>query len=436
MRALARFCAARGILVSGSDDAAGLDLEDLKRSGVHILPPDCTDFIGECDMVVFSAAIPYFHPQLAAARAQHIPTLERKAFLGLLSKKFDKTVAVSGTHGKTTVTAMLCKIFSRAGMSFTGHIGGAVKGNAGGIVSCGNEWFVTEACEYNRSFLTLSPYVTAVLNLQFDHPDSYRDMDDMVAAYDALIANTSKDGCIVCSATAERMLNLTGRRVVTFGYTRGADIYPEEVKYSGGRYSFFLAKCGVKRAFVEMKVQGKHNIANCLAAYAVAGECGISDDICACALSAFGGVKGRYEHKGKTAGGASVVYDYAHHPGEIEAAIATARQSCKKRVVAVFEPHTFSRTRALMKEFISALSLADEVIVLPAYKAREEYTPSGSGYDLYRRLAVLGNTRASYAADYKKAAELALGKTSAGDILLVMGAGTVWRVADIVSNYI
>ena len=275
MRALARFCAARGILVSGSDDAAGPDLEDLKRSGVHILPSDCTDFIGECDMVVFSAAIPYFHPQLAAARAQHIPTLERKAFLGLLSKNFDKTVAVSGTHGKTTVTAMLCEIFSRAGMSFTGHIGGAVKGNTGGIVSCGNEWFVTEACEYNRSFLTLSPYVTAVLNLQFDHPDCYRDMYDMVAAYDALIANTSKDGCIVCSATAERMLNLTGRRVVTFGYTRGADIYPEEVKYSGGRYSFFLAKCGVKRAFVEMKVEGKHNIANCLAAYAVAGECGI-----------------------------------------------------------------------------------------------------------------------------------------------------------------
>ena len=146
---------------------------------------------------------------------------------------------------------------------------------------------MTEACEYNRSFLTLSPYVTAVLNLQFDHPDCYRDMDDMVAAYDALIANTSKDGCIVCFATAERMLNLTGRRVVTFGYTRGADIYPEEVKYSGGRYSFFLAKCGVKRAFVEMKVEGKHNIANCLAAYAVAGECGISDDICACALSAW-----------------------------------------------------------------------------------------------------------------------------------------------------
>ena len=147
MRALARFCAARGILVSGSDDAAGPDLKDLKRSGVHILPSDCTDFIGECDMVVFSAAIPYFHPQLAAARAQHIPTLERKAFLGLLSKKFDKTVAVSGTHGKTTVTAMLCEIFSRAGMSFTGHIGGAVKGNTGGIVSCGNDWFVTEAFE-------------------------------------------------------------------------------------------------------------------------------------------------------------------------------------------------------------------------------------------------------------------------------------------------
>lgn len=430
MRSLARFCAMQGVLVTGSDDNKELDLQDLKSCGVHILPSGYTDFIGECDAVVYSAAIPYFHPQLAAARAQHIPTLERKAFLGLLSKKFKRTVAIAGTHGKTTVTAMLCDIFSRAGESFTGHIGGEEKGKSGGLITCGTDWFVTEACEYNRSFLTLSPYVTAVLNLQFDHPDCYRDMDDMVQAYNKLIENTSKDGCVVCFAPDEGKLDLTGHRVTTFGYTRGADVYPEEVMFKNGRYSFFLTRCGVKRAPVELKVEGKHNIANALAAYAAASECGIGDDICASALSAFCGVKGRYEHKGKTAKGASVIYDYAHHPGEIEAAITTARQTCKNKVVAVFEPHTFSRTRALMKEFVAALSLADEVIILPAYKAREEYTPAGSGYDLYRHLSVFGHTSAHYARDYEKAAELACGKTAAGDVLLVMGAGTVWRAAD------
>ena len=151
-------------------------------------------------------------------------------------------------------------------------------------------------------------------------------------------------------------------------------------------------------------------------------------------MSAFDGVKGRFDYKGKTARGAQVIYDYAHHPGEIEVAISTARQNCKKRVVAMFEPHTFSRTRALMKEFIDALSAADEVIILPTYKAREKYEPSGSGYDLYSRIAADGRVRAFYAPDYKKAAELALNKTSAGDVLLVMGAGTVWQAADLISS--
>lgn len=434
MRSLARLCAAQGMLVSGSDDSPAADLEDLKRCGVHILPPSDTDVIRECDAVVYSAAVPYYHPQLAAARAANIPTLERKAFLGLLSKMFDRTIAISGTHGKTTVTAMLCDIFSRAGMSFTGHIGGAPRSGGGGLVNCGREWFVTEACEYNRSFLTLSPYVTAVLNLQFDHPDCYKDMDDMVAAYNALISNTAKDGCIVCFSPTERTLNTNGKRVVTFGYMRDADVHPEDVRFNGRGYSFTLVKCGIKRAFVETKILGKHNIANCLAAYAVASECGISDDICASALSAFDGVKGRFDYKGKTARGAQVIYDYAHHPGEIEVAISTARQNCKKRVVAMFEPHTFSRTRALMKEFIDALSAADEVIILPTYKAREKYEPSGSGYDLYSRIAADGRVRACYAPDYKKAAELALNKTSAGDVLLVMGAGTVWQAADLISS--
>ena len=430
MRALARFCAARGILVSGSDDAAGPDLEDLKRSGVHILPSDCTDFIGECDMVVFSAAIPYFHPQLAAARAQHIPTLERKAFLGLLSKKFDKTVAVSGTHGKTTVTAMLCEIFSRAGMSFTGHIGGAVKGNTGGIVSCGNEWFVTEACEYNRSFLTLAPFVTVVLNMQFDHPDCYRDYEDMKEAYQRLIKNTCVRGCAVCYEPLLRELDLSGRRVVTFGYSRSCDVYAEEITYADGKYSFYICKCGKMRLHVRLLTEGKHNVLNALAAYAAASECGATDADCEAALAAFPGVKGRYEHAGRAASGAEMVCDHAHHPGEIEAAVATAVQGCRGKVFVIFEPHTFSRTRALMKEFVAALSLADEAVILPTFKAREEYTPSGSGYDLYMHLKLSGGVRCSYARDYKAAAEAALRATHAGDIILILGAGEVRKTAE------
>ena len=430
MRCLARFCLWEGMMVSGSDAVSSEAVENLRTAGVHILPPSETDFISECDLVVYSAAVPPDNPQLLAARTALIPTLERKAFLGLMSRLFDRTVAISGTHGKTTVTAMICAIFRRAGMSFTGHIGGELAGRESGLILHGKEWFVTEACEYSRSFLTLAPYVTAVLNLQYDHPDCYKDYGDMKEAYDKLIENTSANGCVVCEKSLEHHLNLNGRRVVTFGYTRDADVYPEEVTYSGGKYTFWLSRCGIKRAQLHLQVQGKHNIANALAAYAVASECGVGDIDCAAALGAFYGVKGRYEHKGVTLKGAAIVYDYAHHPGEIEVAIDTARQSVKGKVEVVFEPHTFSRTRALMKEFVSALSLADEVIVLPTYKAREKYTPAGSGYDLYMHIKVHENVKCAYAPDYKKAAETAFERTSAGDIILILGAGSVWRTAD------
>ena len=392
MRALARLCLSFGMLVSGSDLAAPEAIADLKRCGVHIAACDDVSFIPECDVVVYSAAVPQTNPQLSFARAAHVPTLERKAFLGFVSKMFGKTLAVAGTHGKTTVTAMICAIFERAGASFTGHIGGETCAGGSGLITAGREWFITEACEYNRSFLTLAPFVSVVLNMQFDHPDCYRDREDMKKAYDAFVANTCVSGCVVCYRQLLQELAINGRRAVTFGYSRDCDVYPEELDFRGGKYSFYPD--------------------------------------CAAALSRFSGVKGRYEHMGRAASGARLVYDYAHHPTEIEAAVNTARQTCRGKIVVIFEPHTFSRTRALMKDFVDALSLADEAIVLPTYKAREEYTPSGSGYDLYCRLNAYGSVRAKYAPGYKEAAALALSKSGREDIILMLGAGNVRDCAD------
>lgn len=430
MRALARLCLSFGMLVSGSDLAAFEAIADLKRCGVHIAACDDVSFIPECDVVVYSAAVPQTNPQLSFARAAHVPTLERKAFLGFVSKMFGKTLAVAGTHGKTTVTAMICAIFERAGASFTGHIGGETCAGGSGLITAGREWFITEACEYNRSFLTLAPFVSVVLNMQFDHPDCYRDREDMKKAYDAFVANTCVSGCVVCYRQLLEELATNGRRAVTFGYSRDCDVYPEELDFRGGKYSFYLCRCGKASSRIEMNIEGKHNVLNALAACAAAGECGISDADCAAALSRFSGVKGRYEHMGRAASGARLVYDYAHHPTEIEAAVNTARQTCRGKIVVIFEPHTFSRTRALMKDFVDALSLADEAIVLPTYKAREEYTPSGSGYDLYCRLNAYGSVRAKYAPGYKEAAALALSKSGREDIILMLGAGNVRDCAD------
>lgn len=431
MRTLAKFCLSCGMQVSGSDRQPSAALESLKSAGVHVFPPQEVAFIPECDAVVYSAAVPQSDAQLAAARAAHVPTLERKAFLGLVSRLFDRTLAVAGTHGKTTVTAMICAIFERAGFAFSGHIGGEVCGaENGGAVFRGREWLVSEACEYNRSFLTLAPFVTVVLNMQFDHPDCYRDYEDMKEAYQRLIKNTCVRGYAVCYEPLLRELDLSGRRVVTFGYSRSCDVYAEEITYADGKYSFYICKCGKRRLHVRLLTEGKHNVLNALAAYAAASECGATDADCEAALAAFPGVKGRYEHAGRAASGAEMVCDHAHHPGEIEAAVATAVQGCRGKVFVIFEPHTFSRTRALMKEFVAALSLADETVILPTFKAREEYTPSGSGYDLYMHLKLSGGVRCSYARDYKAAAEAALRATHAGDIILILGAGEVRKTAE------
>ena len=430
MKALALLCARCGLTVTGSDKADTQVLETLCKNGVYAYCGSSPDVVDRAELVVYTACIPENDAELSRAREKRKTVMERKAFLALIERLCKRTVAVAGTHGKTTVTAMICAIFERAGASFTGHIGGETCAGGSGLITAGSEWFITEACEYNRSFLTLAPFVSVVLNMQFDHPDCYRDREDMKKAYDAFVANTCVSGCVVCYRQLLQELAINGRRAVTFGYSRDCDVYPEELDFRGGKYSFYLCRCGKASSRIEMNIEGKHNVLNALAACAAAGECGISDADCAAALSRFSGVKGRYEHLGRAASGARLVYDYAHHPTEIEAAVNTARQTCRGKIVVIFEPHTFSRTRALMKDFVDALSLADEAIVLPTYKAREEYTPSGSGYDLYCRLNAYGSVRAKYAPGYKEAAALALSKSGREDIILMLGAGNVRDCAD------
>ncbi|MDE6550165.1 MAG: UDP-N-acetylmuramate--L-alanine ligase, partial [Clostridia bacterium] len=183
MKALAKYCMLQGIRVSGSDINQSSAIDRLSRDGIDIVPCDDVESISGCDLIVYTAAIACDNPQLVAAKSLRIPVMERKAFLGLVSRGFNKVISVAGTHGKTTCTAMISCVFDRADMSYTGHIGGDLQGKEYNLIYRGNDCFVTEACEYNRSFLTLCSDIAIVLNVGFDHPDCYRDMDDMVKAY-------------------------------------------------------------------------------------------------------------------------------------------------------------------------------------------------------------------------------------------------------------
>lgn len=432
MKTLATYCLSKGMLVSGSDITESDAVRSLRSKGVHILDPDDVSFIPECDAVVYTAAIPESNCQLCAAKAAHVPTMERKAFLGLVARQFDKVVAIAGTHGKTTVTAMTAAVFDAAKKSFAAHIGGDVNGAENSMINKGDEWFVTEACEYNRSFLTLNPDVTVILNVRYDHPDCYKSMEDMRQAYEQLIANTRAGGKVVCYKALTDELNFAGRKPLTFGYDRDCDYRACNITYSGGKYSFWIYAFGKKRIHVDMPLYGKHNVLNTLAAFAVADICGTDDASVACALENFKGVRGRFEQKGTSARGACVIYDYAHHPDEIKATIETAAAFCKGKIAVVFEPHTFSRTKALMSEFCDCLSAADMVVLVPTYRAREVYTDEGSSYDLYVKMKKSAYCEVLYAPDYGKAAEVVCERTGQGDMILLLGAGTVYKIADMV----
>ena len=271
---------------------------------------------------------------------------------------------------------------ARRGRKFVGHIGGDCVGDECASTG-GDELFVTEACEYNRTFLALKPDVAAVLGIAFDHPDCYRNLAELKAAFRDFASNIERGGALVVR-TFEKGLCPKGVRCVTFGYS-SATIAPRTSAIRTGAIIRRRRKRSAQGG-LQAQVRGKFNVVNALAAIALAAQLGIPAERSAATLEGFNGVKRRFERLGTLATGAEVFTDYAHHPDEIAAAIDTARVMTKGAIVAVFEPHTFSRTKAMAKEFVECFYWADEVLILPTYAARERPSDGESAYDLYMRL--------------------------------------------------
>lgn len=356
MRALADLVASRGHTVSGSD--AGL--------GGH-----AAHNVDGCDLVVYTNAVPKDNCELARARRLGIPIIERAAYLGEISHTYDKVIAVAGCHGKSTATAMLGAAFETRDP--TVHVGVAGSSKVGS-----NKYFITEACEYRRSFLKLKPDVGIILNIKYDHPDFYRNNDELLGAYAAfaaqcktLIVNGDDDACAFLRKDA-----------FTFGTSERCDYRAVDIKTENGYRSFTLA--GGRFPAISLSVAGGHNVYNALAALAAAKLCGLAASECVPKLNAFCGIPRRFERKG-LAFGKTIFTDYAHHPDEIAATIKTAREIFPS-VAVVFQPHTYSRTQSLMDGFVKALSLADTVVVAPIFAAREQPIDGVSSHSLCREL--------------------------------------------------
>ena len=429
MSGLAEILLEEGFTVSGSDMKDSDLCRHLQEAGARVTIGQAAENIEDPDVVVFTAAIHPDNPEFAAARDRGIPMLSRAELLGELMKNYGEAINVAGTHGKTTTTSMISEILLQAGKDPTITVGGMLPSIGGNIRVGGSDYFVAEACEYTNSFLSFFPTVSVILNVEADHLDFFKDIDDIRHSFREFILRLPQDerGLLVFNGDIrepEYFLSGLGCRVLTFGHGENCDYRAEDISYDEfARPSYTLMEKGQDRGRISLGVTGEHNVYNSLSAIAVARSFGMEIPEIAAALKAYKGTERRFEYKGKVHG-FTIIDDYAHHPQEIEATLRTAAMYPHKKLWVAFQPHTYSRTKALLPEFAKALSGADSVILADIYAAREKNTVGITSADLAEKIAETG-TDVHYLPDFESIRKFILDHVEEGDLLITMGAGNI-----------
>ncbi len=433
MSALAELLADAGFRVSGSDKARSAQTSVLEAKGITVFygqrAENITDVI---DCVVFTSAIHPDNPEYVAAHEKQIPCLTRGQLMGQIMKHYRMPIGISGTHGKTTTTSMISEILLRADMDPTLLVGGNLNTIHGNLRIGRSGYFVTEACEYTNSFLNFSPKAGVILNIDEDHLDFFKDLADIRSSFRKYAQLLPEDGCLIINSGIPNLGEITeGLRctVVTFGSGPEADYYPSQVSYDEfARPSFLLHSPGGRQRPLSLQVPGEHNMYNALAAAALADWLDIPADVTADALHGYTCTNRRFEYKG-TIGGVTVIDDYAHHPTEITATLKTAARYPHKTLWCVFQPHTYTRTKAFLKEFAAALTLADKVVLTDIYAARETDTLGISSETLQQEIQAMGH-ECHYFPTFDETENFLLENCINGDLLITMGAGDVLKIGE------
>lgn len=427
MSALAFMLRHFGYTVSGSDRTETKITEHLADEGFKITIGHGADGISDPDLVCYTAAIPKDNPELVKARSLGIPVMERAELLGQLMKKFKFPVAVAGTHGKTTTTSMLSLVLIEAGLDPTILVGGELS-QIGGNYKIGKEdYLVFEACEYVESFLHFNPFISVITNVEEDHLDYFTDINHIISAFEKFTRLNAPEGCIiVCSddKNCETVVQNSDKKVVKYGIiSKNNDFYGESIRITPeGRTEFDVYAYGEKVTSVALFMPGEHNVRNALGAFAAASILGIDPKTIKAGLESYMGTKRRFETLG-TVQGITVVDDYAHHPTEIESCLKAARSAAKGDVWCVFQPHTYSRTKAFTADFARALSLADKTIVADVYPAREKYDGTIHSCDVVRLME-----NGVYMNDFGAIERYLLKNAKPGDMVITMGAGDIFKL--------
>lgn len=431
MNGLAQILRGRGFEVQGSDSTTSPFTKRLEELGIPVFIGHDPKNVEGCGTVIYSAAIKPDNPERVRARELGIPEIERSVALGIISRSYREVIGIAGCHGKTTITSMLALIAENGGLDATVHVGGMVDFLHGGIRLGSHDLFVTEACEYVESFLTLHPTVVLINNIDNDHLDYFKTMDNIVNAFRKFVARMPADGLFVgCTddSHVRQLLDEFGGRKTTYGLdlTNSPDYYPADVHYDElGCASFDLMHRGEKLGRVTLHVPGQHNMLDAIAASAVALEHGTDIQTVITALARFRSVQRRFEYYGER-NGVRVFHDYAHHPAEIRAAMDCALRTPHKKLFVVFQCNSFTRARMLFTENVDCFRGADKVLVPDIYPGREKDDGSVHARDMVAGINAQTNN-AEYIPTFEQINDYLLHNAAAGDIVLTLGSGDVYK---------
>jgi len=422
MSGLAVLLKSFGKTVSGSDLAKTQATQKLKKQGIKVFYKHRAKNINGCDLVVFSGAIPNENPEIKQALKNNIAVIERSVLLSMVANEYKNVIAISGTHGKTTTTAMIAYIFMICGLKPTVHVGGDFEYIGGNVLVGDKEYFITEACEFRDSFLTLSPTISVINNIETEHLDYFKNFENEKKSFNKFANNTQKK----CFINGKYKGLIKSKNIQTFGFYNTNGLYVRNIKKgSDNKYSFDCFKGNSYIGNFKLNVYGRHNIQNALAAISVCLEFGIDYNVIYLGLKNFNNVKRRFEVVGNYKK-AYLISDYAHHPTEIINSIKTAKEVFKKKVICVFQPHTYSRTKTLIDSFVKSFDGLDLLYILKTYSARERFEYLGSADYLKDKIlrssssfAVKGvfNKR-QFLKEFKK-------EDCCGSVILFLGAGDI-----------
>ena len=435
LSAVAKIMLNEGYTVSGSDMNESEMVDKLIESGATVYLGHREKNIKDADLIVYSSAIPKTNPERAAAEEKGIPSVTRAQLLGHLMEEKKCSVAVAGAHGKTTTTSIISLLMINAGLDPTVLVGGNLKEISGNVRLGTSDYFVTEACEYMDSFLSLSPKYAVILNIDLDHLDYFTGIDHIVGSFNKFVRLVPEDGAIVvfdANPFVPSIIRGLDRRVITFGYSDKNEYSASDIVWNEeGFPSFIVRNLGEPLCTVQLAMPGEHNILNALAAIACCHDMGVSTEIITDTLAGFTGTQRRFDVQGSTSSGVTIIDDYAHHPVEIDATIKAARKIPHGKLWILFQPHTYTRTLALHDDFAKALEKADKIVMAEIYAAREKNTKQITSKTIATEIKNINPAKETFFfKEFEDIANFVLNNAEADDLVITMGAGDIYKVGE------